>query len=42
MEVIQYYNLKAHNYLYPDLIVDDLVQAVKNTIVKELSGFQEG
>ena len=42
LEAINYYVNKCHDYLYPDIIIDDLVQAVKPGIIKQLGGFFEG
>lgn len=42
VEAINYYIHKAHNYLYPDIIIDDLMNALKPAIQKQLNGFHEG
>ena len=41
-EALAYYIHKCHNYLYPDIIIDDLINALKPVINKQLNGFQEG
>ena len=41
-EALAYYVNKCHNYLYPDIIIDDLINVLKPAIHKQLNGFQEG
>jgi hypothetical protein len=41
-EALNYFIFKCSNYLYCDIIVDDLIQAVKPSINEQLGKFAEG
>jgi hypothetical protein len=42
MEALNYLIEKSSKYLYADIIVDDLIQAIKPSINEQLGGMHEG